>query len=113
VSNPAGTCKSQRSEPNFAASHNGQSFTQFYGTNGGNGRGAGANAFGKCVSTTAKRKAGTEAKESAKGRVKDAAAPAMTCKAMKANDPAEFQATYGARPNAFGKCVAKQANNKS
>jgi hypothetical protein len=56
ASNPASTCQSQRSELNFAASHSGETFTQFYGTDGGNGRGVGANAFGKCVSTIAKHK---------------------------------------------------------
>jgi hypothetical protein len=120
ASNPAGTCKSQRSGSNFAASHNGQTFTQFYGTKGGKGRGAGANAFGKCVSTGAMHKAESEGKDNAESEGKDSAEsndknsanPAMTCKAMQANDLAHFQAAYGMRPNAFGKCVAKQANSK-
>jgi hypothetical protein len=106
ASNPAGTCKSQRSGSSFAASHNGQTFTQFYGTKGGKGRGAGANAFGKCVSTGAMHKAESEGKDSAESNDKNSANPAMTCKAMQANDLAHFQAAYGTRPNAFGKCVA-------
>jgi hypothetical protein len=112
VSNPASTCKSQRSEPNFAASHSGQSFTQFYGTNSGTGRGAGANAFGKCVSTIAKHEAKSDAKSGVKSHVGVGAAPAMTCKAMRANDLAHFQSVYGTRPNAFGECVAEHANGK-
>ena len=110
--NPAGTCKSQRSRSNFAASHKGQTLTQSYGTNRGKGRGAGMNAFGKCVSTGAMHKADSDGKDSAETRHKDSANPAMTCKAMQANDIAHFQTTYGMRPNAFGKCVAKQANSK-
>jgi hypothetical protein len=136
ASNPATTCKSQRNGSNFAASHNGQTFTQFYGTNRGKGRGAGANAFGKCVSTIAMHKAESDGKDSAKSHDKhsaeshdknsaeshdknsaeshdkNSANPATTCKAMQANDLAHFQTAYGTRPNAFGKCVAKQANSK-
>jgi hypothetical protein len=117
-SNPAGTCKGQRSGPNFAASHNGQTFTELYGTNGGKGRGA-ANAFGKCVSTIAKAKsddrgsAESQGKDSAESHGNDSANPAMTCKAMQANDLPHFQTTYGTRPNAFGKCVAEHANRRS
>jgi hypothetical protein len=36
----------------------------------------------------------------------------MACKAMQANDLAHFQARYGSRPNAFGKCVANHAKSK-
>jgi hypothetical protein len=120
ASNPASTCKSQRSGSNFAASHNGQTFTQFYGTNGGKGRGVGANAFGNCVSTGAMHKAESDGKDSAESDGKDSgesqdngsANPAMTCKAMRASDLAQFQTAYGTQPNAFGRCVAKQANSK-
>jgi hypothetical protein len=105
ISNAAKTCKSQRSDPNFAATHDGKTFQQFYGTNGGNANGAGANAFGKCVSTIAK--------QNAKDDVQDSVAAANTCKALKQSDPATFQANYGSGRNAFGKCVSKQssANN--
>ncbi len=118
--NPASNCKSERNGSNFAASHNGRSFTQFYGTNGGKGRGAGANAFGKCVSTTGVHKAESDGKNSTKSHDKNSAEshtkasanPTMTCKAMQANDLTHFQTAYGTRPNAFGKCVSKQANTK-
>ena len=120
ASNSASTCKSQRNGSNFAASHNGQTFTQFYGTNRGKGRSADANAFGKCASTNAMHKAESDGKDSAESHDKNSAEshdknsgnPAMTCKAMQANDLAHFQTAYGTRPNAFGKCVAKQANSK-
>jgi len=130
ASNPASSCKSQRSGSNFAASHNGQTFTQFYGTSGSKGHHAGANAFGKCVSAIAMHKpdshgndsAETGDKESAKGEspgedsakshAKGRANPAMTCKAMQAQDPAHFQTVYGTRPNALGKCVANESSSK-
>ena len=101
ITNAAKTCKAQRSDPNFAATHDGKTFNQFYGTNGASGKGAGANAFGKCVSTIAKQNAHSD--------VTDAVAAAKTCKALKASDLATFQATYGTGRNAFGKCVAKQS----
>ena len=117
VSNPASTCQNQHSEPNR-------------GTKGGKGRGAGANGFGRCVSTIAKDKDESHAEQSAKrhgedgsesggkdedrseGDGKESASPAMACKAMQANDLAHFQARYGRRPNAFGKCVANHAKSK-
>jgi hypothetical protein len=95
ISNAAKTCKAERSSDPAA-------FKAKYGTNGGNASGAGANAFGKCVSTIAKQKAKTDAS--------DAVAAAKTCKALKA-DLATFQAAYGTAKNAFGKCVAKQSNS--
>jgi hypothetical protein len=122
-------CKSQRNGSDFAASHNGQTFTQFYGTNRGKGHGAGANAFGKCVSRIARHKTENEGRDSAERDRKDSAEsdgkdsteshgegvanPAMTCKAMQANDVAQFQTTYGTRPNAFGKCVSTHATNEN
>jgi len=97
ISNAAKTCKAERSSDPAA-------FKAKYGTNGGNASGAGANAFGKCVSTIAK--------QNAKSDASDAVAAAKTCKALKA-DLATFQAAYGTGKNAFGKCVAKQSNAKN
>jgi hypothetical protein len=107
LSNAAKTCQSQRSDPNFAteAGHDGKTFQQFYGTNSGNTHGAGANAFGKCVSTIAK--------QNAKSDVKSTVAAAKTCSALKNSDLATFQATYGTGRNAFGKCVSKQSSAKN
>jgi hypothetical protein len=41
-------CAAEQADPNFPASHDGETFAQFYGT------GKGANAFGRCVSGKAK-----------------------------------------------------------
>jgi hypothetical protein len=106
IQNAAKTCKAQRSDPTgFAAAHGGQTFQQVYGTNGGKGKGAGANAMGKCVSTIAKQNAHSD--------VADTVAATATCKALKTNDSATFQSTYGTGRNAFGKCVSKTANAKN
>jgi len=43
------TCTVQQADPNFAATHDGKTFAQFYGTNKNH-----KNAFGKCVSSKAK-----------------------------------------------------------
>jgi hypothetical protein len=105
VSNAAKTCQAQRSDPNFASEpgHDGKTFQQFYGTNGGSTQGAGANAFGMCVSTIAK--------QNAKADVADTVSATKTCKALKANDPTTFSSTYGTGRNAFGKCVSKQSSS--
>jgi hypothetical protein len=107
VHNAAQTCKSERSDPNFAAAHDGKTFDQYYGTNGGNGHGngAGKNAFGKCVSTLAKQNATSD--------VSDSVSAAETCKTLQQNDPATFQSSYGSGRNAFGKCVSKQSQSKN
>jgi hypothetical protein len=47
--NAAQQCRAERSDPNFAATHDGKTFTDFYGTNHNK-----KNAFGKCVSGKAK-----------------------------------------------------------
>ena len=46
--NAAKQCKAERSDANFAAGHDGKSFSDFYGTNKNK-----KNAFGKCVSKKA------------------------------------------------------------
>jgi hypothetical protein len=98
ISNAAKTCKAERSADPAA-------FRAKYGTNAGNTSGAGANAFGKCVSTIAKQKA--------KSDVSDSVAAAKACKTLKSSDLATFQATYGTTKNAFGKCVKQQSNAKN
>jgi len=49
--NPAQQCKAEMADPAFADSHDGKSFSEFYGTNHNL-----ANAYGKCVSTKAHAK---------------------------------------------------------
>ncbi len=54
VVNAAQQCKAEQADPNFAASHGGKTFDQFYGTNPNL-----KNAFGKCVSSKAQAPAPT------------------------------------------------------
>ena len=54
VVNASQQCKAEQADPNFAASHGGKTFDEFYGTNP-NLR----NSFGKCVSTKAQAPAPT------------------------------------------------------
>jgi hypothetical protein len=91
----AAACKAEQADANFAASHGGKSFDQFYGT----GK-KGANAVGRCLQ--AKHAAETAADKQA---VVNAA---RTCKAeRKALGADPFKAKYGNTANAFGKCVSK------
>ena len=103
VSNAAKTCKGQQTDANFASSHDGKTFDQFYGTSTGNGKGGG-NAFGKCVSA--------QVKESAHADASSAVSAAKSCKAAQKSDPAGFATKYGKAKNAFGKCVAAAAATK-
>ena len=52
--NAAQQCKAEQADPNFAASHGGKTFDEFYGTNPNM-----KNSFGKCVSSKAKAPAPT------------------------------------------------------
>jgi len=87
--NAAHACRAERDADREA-------FEEKYGTNENK-----KNAFGKCVSTTAK--ASTE--EAAEDRVN----AAKTCKALKRDDAEAFEDAYGSRKNAFGKCVSATA----
>jgi hypothetical protein len=95
----AKTCKAEQSDPNFAASHDGKTFAQFYGTNRN-----GHNAYGKCVS----RHGDETTAEHQDTRLN----AARKCRAEQRPDPAAFKAKYGTnrtKSNAFGKCVSKEA----
>ena len=95
-------CRAEQNDPNFAASHGGKTFEQFYGSGQ-----SGKNAFGKCVS--AKAKALSQAQQQ---RTLNAA---KQCKAERAADPAAFKARYGSnssKANAFGKCVSMKARSR-
>jgi hypothetical protein len=92
IKNAAQACKAER-DANPAA------FTQKYGTNKNK-----KNAYGKCVSTTAK----ASMDEVAEDRVN----AAKTCKAERDANPAAFTQKYGTnknKKNAFGKCVSATA----
>ena len=89
LQNAAQECKAERDADATA-------FAETYGTNKN-----GKNAYGKCVSSKAK-----EAVEEETDEVVNAA---ETCKALKADEAATFESTYGTKKNAFGKCVSAQA----
>lgn len=102
--NAAKACKAEQADPNFAATHGGKTFDQFYGTNKN-----GKNAYGKCVSGQAK----AEAQETEAAEVKADVNAAKACKAeRKALGSTAFADKYGTnrnKRNAFGKCVSKRA----
>jgi hypothetical protein len=97
-------CSAEQADPNFAATHDGKSFAEYYGT-GPKHR----NAFGKCVSS--KAKAASETAQASTGNA------ARECKAERADLGApEFRAKYGKNANdrnAFGKCVSQLAKSQA
>jgi hypothetical protein len=93
----ANACLSELNDANFAASHNGQTFAQFYGTNGDL-----SNAFGNCVAK--KLQAATTKLQAS------LTTAAKTCRALRSSDPAGFRSKYGNRPNALAKCVVAHAH---
>lgn len=97
-------CQAEQSDPDFAASHDGKSFAEFYGEGS-----KGQNAFGKCVSSKAK-----EARAEARSNTVNAA---KQCKSERGElGLAEFRAKYGKNGNdrnAFGKCVSALAKEQS
>jgi hypothetical protein len=101
--NAAKQCKAEENDPNFAATHNGKTFAQFYGT----GK-SGHNGYGKCVSSKAKAIAANSERQQVKAEVN----AARQCRSERAADPAAFKAKYGTnhnKSNAFGKCVSAKA----
>jgi hypothetical protein len=101
--NAAKQCRAEQSAPSFAASHNGDTFDQFYGTGAKD-----KNAFGKCVST--KAKALSAQAESSQVSAENNAA--KLCRSEQSSDPAAFETKYGTNHNkskAFGKCVSQKA----
>jgi hypothetical protein len=104
--NAAKQCKAERSDPGFAAAHEGKTFEQFYGTNKN-----GKNAYGKCVSKKAKeQKADMDTVDQQEvGEFKNAA---KKCAAERDEIGVKpFAARYGTnhnKHNAFGKCVASK-----
>jgi hypothetical protein len=70
------------------------------------------NAYGKCVSSRAKAKehAADEQDQEDATEWKNAA---KECDDLRDNHSAEFTATYGDRPNAFGKCVSTKARENN
>jgi hypothetical protein len=95
--NAAKTCKEQRSS-------DAAGFATQWGTK--------KNAYGKCVSATAKKQqeeaAAKEATED-----KNTVNAAKTCKKQKSEDAAGFATQWGTKKNAFGKCVSATAKAKN
>lgn len=93
-------CEAEMNDPNFAASHDGKTFAEFYG-NGPNG----SNALRNCVMSKLKA-----AREEARSNTMNAA---RQCKAERASLGAPaFREKYGRNEsdrNAFGKCVSALA----
>jgi len=97
------TCTAQQSDPTFAATHNGKTFDQYYGTNADD-----SNALGNCVS----RIANANSRVEQGGRVN----PARTCGSIRSQlGKSLFSQTYGRNANdmnAFGKCVSATAQSQ-
>jgi hypothetical protein len=104
ITSAQSACSAEQSDANFAATHGGKTFDQFYGT----GK-SGKNALGRCVS----RKTQTSTQAEQQGRLN----PAQTCRKQRTDMTADvFTKTYGTngnKQNAFGKCVAKAAHAQS
>ena len=92
-SNAATLCRSEQSDSNFASSHGGKTFAQFYGTNADD-----SNAFGQCVST--KTTATTQSKQQA------TVTAASACATEQSANAAAFRTKYGT----FGECVSLRAS---
>jgi hypothetical protein len=109
--NAAKECKAEAADPNFAATHEGKTFAEFYGANGN-----GKNAHGKCVSTKAKAKKAEMDAEDAE-EVEDFKNAAKACAGERRSMGTDaFADKYGTNPNkrnAFGKCVSKQVASES
>jgi hypothetical protein len=90
-------CRAEQIDPDFAATHDGKTFAEFYGV-GPKHR----NAFGRCVSSKA-RAASLERRAAVMNA-------ARQCKSERADlGGAAFRAKYGRNAsdrNAFGKCVS-------
>ena len=96
-------CTAEQADPNFASTHNGETFDQFYGT-GKQDR----NAFANCVASVAK----ADRKAEQQGRMN----PARTCRALRTQlTTPVFNKTFGKNANsrnAFGKCVSATAHEQ-
>jgi hypothetical protein len=96
-------CRGEQVDANFAASHDGKTFVEFYGTGKKH-----KNAFGNCVSLKARN-------SSAAGR--SGMNPARACAALRTKmTAAVFRQSFGTNANhgnAFGKCVSIVARAQS
>jgi G:T/U-mismatch repair DNA glycosylase len=96
-------CAAEQNDPNFASSHGGKTFAQFYGT----GKTGNKNAFGRCVSMKVRTLTTAQAVATVNA--------ARACAKERATDPAAFKSKYGTnadKSNAFGRCVSLKATTK-
>jgi hypothetical protein len=93
--NASSQCRAEQADPAFAATHDGKTFTQFYGTNEN-----GSNAFGMCVSKKAKQQNAGDQQATIK------AAKQCQAERKEIGRPA-FRRKYGT----FGACVAQKAKS--
>jgi hypothetical protein len=95
-------CALEQNDANFAASHGGKTFAQFYGT----GK-SGMNAFGRCVLLKVRATTAQQAEAAVNA--------AQACTKERAADPAAFKTKYGTnanKSNAFGRCVSLKSTTK-
>ena len=93
--NAAKECKSERADEDFAGTHEGESFDEFYGTNKN-----GKNAYGKCVSTKAREHEEAEDDQDAE-------------EATELKNAAKECAAEGERSkSSFGKCVSQKVHDR-
>ena len=100
LTNAAASCKAEQADTGFAAAHGGKTFDQFYGSNDSKGKGADANAYGKCVSA--------KAKASSQQQTQSLVNAAKACKTELAAGKAAFTAKY----HTFGTCVSQKSTTK-
>jgi hypothetical protein len=107
TTNASAACKAEMASPDFANIHNGQTFAQYYGSNGSQandkskaGDSGNGNALGKCIS--------------AKASAKTASQQSATVKAAKAckTDPALKALIADKHYKNFGACVSDQAKKQ-
>jgi len=97
ITSAQASCAAQQADANFAATHNGQSFAQFYGS----GK-KGNNALNNCVSKLAQASSKTEQQNRLN--------PSRTCNTTRTQmTAAVFAKTYAT----FGKCVSVTAHAQS
>ena len=94
-------CRAQQSDSTFATTHGGMTFDEFYGSNHND-----KNAFGKCVSSTAK----SMTKSTENTQVKAEVSAAKQCRSMQSTSATTFATKFGSKSNAFGKCVSQTAH---
>ena len=115
--NAAKACKAEQADANFASTHGGKSFSDFYGTSAnGNGHGQGkGNAFGKCVSSKARDTTDDEngAELNAAKQCKAQRSDASFATSHGGKSFSDYYGTNANKKNAFGKCVSGRAKQKN